>query len=179
MQRHACEFWPSTRLDFPGWQVYLDGPPLATSYRAPQCQTGCRAGVHRGGRAAGSPSPPPGATSHAAASAGYGTLPPGTAAGLVLGSLLVVGRRWRALLKISNPARSTARTAWLAGQTLVLLGAAGLVLVVSARALRYVAGPDDQARTADSRIVLDFALAADAGTGSACLAGRVEPGIVH
>ena len=84
-------------------------------------------------------------------------------AGVVLGSLLVVGRRWRALLKISNPDRSTAQTAWLAGWTLVLLGMAGLVLVVSARTLRYVTGPDQLARAADSRIVLDFALAAERG----------------
>ena len=149
-------------LDFPGWQVYLDGHPIdhrAVSYNA----------EHRAELGFIVVDVPPGRHRlhlelRPTALRALGTgLSLATAVGLVLGSLLVVGRRWRALLKISNPDRSAARTAWLAGQTLLLLGVAGLVLVVSARALRYVAGPDGQARAADNRIVLDFALAAERG----------------
>ncbi len=149
-------------LDFPGWQLHLDGYPIAHRTVPRSVKQDAELGfivvdVPRGRHLIHLELRP---TPLRALGTGLSLL---AAAGLVLGSLLVVGRRWRALLKISNPARSTARTAWLAGQTLVLLGAAGLVLVVSARALRYVAGPDDQARTADSRIVLDFALAAERG----------------
>ncbi len=149
-------------LDFPGWQMYLDGHPTAHRTVSRSIKQDAELGFIV-------VDVPPGRhrlhlelrpTPLRALGMGLSLL---VAAGLVLGSLLVVGRRWRSLLKISNPDRSAARTAWLAGQTLVLLGAAGLVLVVSARALRYVAGPDGQARAGHSRIVLDFALAAERG----------------
>ena len=149
-------------LDFPGWQMYLDGRPTAHRTVPPSIKQDAELGFivvdvppgHHRLHLELRPTP--------LRALGTG-LSLATAVGLVLGSLLVVGRRWRSLLKAANPDRSTARTAWLAGQTLVLLGAAGLVLVGSARALRYVAGPDEQARTADSRLVLDFALAAERG----------------
>ena len=165
-------------IDFPGWQVYLDGPPLPHRTAPHSVKQDAELGFIV-------VDVPPGRhrlhlelrpTALRMLGTGLSLL---AAASLVLGSLLVVGRRWRALLKISNPDRSTAQTAWLAGQTLVLLGAAGLVLVVSARALRYVAGPDQLARAADSRIVLDFALAAERGQAVLASPGRVEPGIVH
>lgn len=149
-------------LDFPGWQVYLDGPPLPHRTAPHSVKQDAELGFIV-------VDVPPGRhrlhlelrpTPLRALGTGLSLL---AAAGLVLGSLLVVGRRWRTLLKISNPGRDPTQRRWLTLQSLLLLGAAGLVLVVSARALRYVAGPDQLARAADSRIVLDFALAAERG----------------
>ncbi len=149
-------------LDFPGWQVYLDGRPVphrAAPYNA----------EHRAELGFIVVDVPPGhhrlhlelrPTPLRALGTGLSLL---AAAGLVLGSLVILGRHWHTLLKGANPSHDPTRRWWLAIRSLLLLGAAGLVLVVSARALRYVAGPDQLARAADSRIVLDFTLAAERG----------------
>ena len=149
-------------IDFPGWQVYLDGRPTAHRTVPHSVKQDAALGFIV-------VDVPPGRhrlhlelrpTPLRALGTGLSLF---AAVGVVLGSLLVVGRRWRALLKISNPDRSMAQTAWLAGWTLVILGAAGLVLVISARGLRYVAGPD-QPVGSDNRIVVNFAGAVEQGT---------------
>ena len=164
-------------LDFPGWQVYLNGHPFPHRTVPHSVKQDAELGFIVVDVPAGRhrlhlelrPTP-------------LRTLGTGlsllAAASVVLGSLLVVGRRWRTLLKTSPPDRSQARKARLALQLLVLLGAAGLVLVVSARALRYVAGPEQPAE-GDNRVVLDFARAAERGQAVLASPSRVEPGIVH
>ena len=148
-------------LDFPGWQMYLDGAPIAHRTVPHSVKQDAELGFIV-------VDVPPGRhrlhlelrpTPLRALGTGLSLL---TAAGLVLGSLLVVGRRWRTLLALAPSDRSLARTAWLAGQSLLLFGAAALVLVVSARALHYMAGPEQPAE-GDNRVVLDFARAAERG----------------
>ena len=149
-------------LDFPGWQVYLDGHPFTHRTVSHSVKQDAELGFIV-------VDVPPGRhrlhlelrpTPLRALGTGLSLL---AAAGLMLGSLVIVGRHWHALLKAANPSYDPTRRWWLAVRSLLLLGVAGLVLVVSARALRYVAGPDQLARAADSRIVLDFALAAERG----------------
>ncbi len=149
-------------IDFPGWQVYLDGTPIAHRTVPHSVKQDAKLGFIV-------VDVPPGhhrlhlelrPTPLRALGTGLSLL---IAAGVVLGSLLVVGRRWRPLLARTPPNWSQAQTWWLALQSLLLLGAAGLVLVIGARTLRYVAGPDQPASAAHNRVVLDFALAAERG----------------
>lgn len=149
-------------IDFPGWQVYLDGHSLPHRTAPHSVKQDAELGFIV-------VDVPPGRhrlhlelrpTPLRALGTGLSLL---AAAGLVLGSLVILERHWHALLKGANPSYGPTRRWWLALQSLLLLGVAGLVLIVSARALRYAAGPDQLARAADSRIVLDFALAVEQG----------------